>query len=195
MWRLGGVALISSLVALGAAAQEQSQPQLDIGRPAGPPVTTLEVPSPIVTVDPDRLFSESAWGKRVLSEVELRSNALAAENRLIEEELNAEEQALTRLRAEMEPAQFIQRAAAFDSKVLRLRRESDDKIEDLEVFLDSERQRFFSAVPTVLGQLLREMGAVAIIDDSAIVMSVVSIDITEAAIARADSGLGDGRQQ
>lgn len=187
--RRRGAAILGWAVLAGPAA---AQGQLDIGRDANLPVTTLEVPSPILTVDWRRLFAESAWGQRVLSDYELRSQALAAENRLIEEELMAEEQALTRLRPELEPSDFIQRAAAFDDKVQRLRVETDAKIDDLEVFLEGERQRFLTVVPQVLRELLRERGAVAIIDDAAVVLSVAAIDITEAAIARANTTLGDG---
>ena len=50
-----------------------------------------------------------------------------AENRRIEAELTAEERTLTEIRDDLSPVQFRARAAAFDEKVQRLRREQDEK--------------------------------------------------------------------
>jgi Skp family chaperone for outer membrane proteins len=152
------------------------------------------VPSPVVTVDQERLFTDSAWGRRVQTEVETRSRVLSAENRQIEEELIAEEQALTDLRQEMEPEAFRERAEAFDAKVQRLRAEQDAKTRELTAFREAERQRFFSEVLEVLTDVVTERGAVVILDQRAIVLSVAAIDITDAAIARIDATMGDGRQ-
>lgn len=153
---------------------------------------TIEVPSPVVTVDAEQLYADSAWGRRVLAEVEARSRQLAAENRRIEEELSNEEQELTELRPEMEPAAFRERAEAFDEKVQSLREEQDAKTRTLTEFRETERQRFFSAVPEILREVIAARGAVAILDQRAIVLSVTDIDITAEAILRIDERVGDG---
>ncbi|RZV98729.1 MAG: OmpH family outer membrane protein, partial [Rhodobacteraceae bacterium] len=77
----------------GASAQE----------PAGsvPPAAPQ-----ILTIDQDRLFSETVFGGRVSAELEDETGALTAENRRIEAELIAEERKLTDLRETMEPAAF-----------------------------------------------------------------------------------------
>ena len=84
---LAGLAVLS-LLAPPALAQ-------DAATPAPDPAPLVEVPAPFLTLDQDRLFSESAFGKRVAAELDSRSQALATENREIEAELYAEEQALT----------------------------------------------------------------------------------------------------
>jgi hypothetical protein len=44
----------------------------------------------------------------------------------------------------------------------------------------------------VLGELMAEMGAVAIIDKDVIILSLTAIDVTDAAIARLDAAGVDG---
>ena len=51
--------------------------------------------SPILTIDSDRVFNESAFGLRVADDVETQSAEISAENRLIEADLKAEERKLT----------------------------------------------------------------------------------------------------
>lgn len=188
------VPMLALAVAAGAAAAQESLPDtpLEFGTPAGPGGVAPDEWSPIVTVDSARLFSQSAWGLRVLAELEAEQAALEAKTRKIEQELIAEEQELTRLRPEMDPVEFRRRASQFDKKVQRLRAETDSQSDALTGRLDTERQRFLGQAVGVLAQIVRDRGAVAIIDNSAIVLSVADIDITDAAIARVDSDLGDG---
>ncbi|MEN8738644.1 MAG: OmpH family outer membrane protein, partial [Phaeobacter gallaeciensis] len=77
--------------------------------------------SGILTIQPDRLFSESAFGQRVTRELEAEGAVLTAENRRIEAELRAEEQDLTQRRPSMEPEAFRTLADAFDKKVQETR--------------------------------------------------------------------------
>lgn len=177
----------------GPASHSLSSQGLDLS--FGQPVGQRGGPasrSPVVTVDQDRLFEESAWGRRVVAEVERRSAALAAENRAIEEDLVAEEQELTDLRPEMEPDAFRARATDFDERVQRLRSEQDAKAVALAEFREAEQQRFFAAVGDVLTEVVTERGAVAVLDRRAIILSIESIDITDEVIARVDTTLGDG---
>jgi Skp family chaperone for outer membrane proteins len=115
---------------------------------AAPAAAQAALPqSPVLTLDEERLFTGSAFGKRVLAELMAAERELAAENRALEEELVA-----------------------------------------------AERQRFFEAAVPVLGDLAREAGAVAILSRQAIILSFDRIDVTDAAIARLDATLGDGRE-
>ncbi|MGB8623834.1 MAG: OmpH family outer membrane protein, partial [Paracoccaceae bacterium] len=142
--------------------------------------------SPIVTVDQERLFRESAYGKAVLGRIEEETNALAAENRKIEAQLVAEEKALTEERATMDPAAFREKAAAFDDKVVKIRKEQDDKARALGNRRDDAQKTFFTKVLPILTDIVRERGAVAVLESRAIVLSADQIDITDAAIARID---------
>ena len=62
--------------------------------------------APILTIESDRLFAESAFGKRVAAQIAAEESVLLEENRKMESELVAEEQRLTELREEMEADKF-----------------------------------------------------------------------------------------
>lgn len=150
------------------------------------------LPAQVLTLDQDRLFSESLYGQRVLREVEQVSSELAERNRAISAELTAEEQALTEQRKTLSPEEFRPLADAFDAKVIRLREEQDERIRDLQRRRDLERRAFMQRVIPVLSDLVREAGAVAILDERAVILSADQIDATDSAIARVNSLLGDG---
>ena len=65
------------------------------GAQAQEPLAPGAVVSPILTVDQEDLFTQSAFGRRIRAELEEASRALAAENRRMEAELTAEERTLT----------------------------------------------------------------------------------------------------
>lgn len=156
----------------------------------------LGVPvSPIVTLDQDRLFSETRYGQRVTASLQQASELLAAENRVIEAELIEEEQALTEQRATLSVDEFRTLADAFDEKVTVLREEQDAKTRALQRRRDLERQAFINRAAPILAQLVRDTGAVAILDARAVVLSAIQIDITDEAIRRIDDELGDGARQ
>jgi Skp family chaperone for outer membrane proteins len=163
------------------------------GAAAAQEVELGEVLSPILTVDQERAFAGSAWGKRAAAEIEAASAALAAENRRIEAELTAEERALTAERATAEPAAFRAKADAFDAKVVAIRAEQDAKERDLNRLRDAERQAFFAAALPVLGQVMRDRGAVAILDSRAIFVAANAIDVTDMVIGALDGAIGAGR--
>ncbi|MBI6630403.1 OmpH family outer membrane protein [Pontibaca salina] len=150
--------------------------------------------SAILTVAPDRLFIESAYGQRVVREIETEGAALATENRRIESQLMAEEQELTGLRAEMDPGEFRALADAFDQKVQRIRREQDAKARELGEQQDRARSEFLEVARPVLVTLMRESGASVILQRSSVFLSADSTDITDLAVARIDAEIGDGTQ-
>ncbi|GGG58707.1 molecular chaperone Skp [Salipiger pallidus] len=148
--------------------------------------------SPILTVDFDRMFSESAYGEAVTAALEERGAAIAAENRRIEAELTAEERALTEKRRTMEQADFRELANAFDEKVQELRREQDAKARALGNASESRRRLFLATVEPVIGQIMRESGALVVLDKRQVLMSVDAVDITDTAIDHVDAAVEDG---
>jgi Skp family chaperone for outer membrane proteins len=178
----GGRSLLAAVLA-GALAAPWASAQ-DAAAP--------EVASAILTLDQERLFLESRFGRAALERERAAGAALEAENARIEQELIAEEQALTDLRKTLPAAEFAARADAFDQKVERIRQEQDAKARDLTRQRDSERQDFLRMAVPVLGELMAEMGAVAIIDKDVIILSLTAIDVTDAAIARLDAAGVDG---
>jgi Skp family chaperone for outer membrane proteins len=145
-----------------------------------------------VTLDRDRLFEESMMGRAVLARIERESNDLIAENRRLEAALEAEERSLTDRRAALAPADFQVLAREFDTRVEELRVAQEAKGRALTRSGDLQQQQFFSAAVPVLVGLMQDLGAVAIIDRSAVILSFDRIDITLQAIARLDGELGDG---
>ena len=146
----------------------------------------------IVTLDQDQLYLGTQYGRALQAKFESESAALLAENRKIDAALEAEERDLTTKRTTMTAQDFRPLAEAFDTKANDLRKAQDVKSTELAKSRDADRQAFFQAVAPILGDYMVERGAVAILDKSAIVVSLGSIDITKEVIARIDTRLGDG---
>lgn len=155
---------------------------------------TGQLLSPILTIDSDRLYSESAYGQQTARDFEARGAALAAENRSIEEELTAEEKALTEQRASMTPAEFRMLADAFDEKVQAVRRQQDAKTRELNKALEESRIVFLNSAVPVLETLMRDAGAGVVLERRSVFLSANAIDITREAIERLDETLGDGSE-
>lgn len=155
---------------------------------AGPPAVVL-------TIDSERLFLNSEFGKRVARELEARGAELAAENRQIETELSTAEQDLTDRRAEMTAEEFRPLADAFDARVVQTRAAQAEKARELNLELERERERFLSAAGPVLEMLMLEAGASVILERRSVFISANSSDITAAAVARLDADLGDGSDE
>ena len=154
---------------------------------------TAEAPqSPILTLDQDRLFSETLWGKRAAERIETASAELAAENRRIEAELIAEERALTDKRAEMSSEDFRAAAEAFDARVTEIRQTQDAKTREIGQMREAERQRFYAEALPVMSEVLRDRGAVAVLDNRAIFLAADVIDVTDEMIQRIDAAIGAG---
>ena len=154
---------------------------------------TTGAPAPqVATLDQDRLYGESRFGKALEAKAQAASQALAAENRRIEAELSAEEADLTAKRQTLSPQAFEPLAQAFDAKVEKLRADQSAKVDALKAERDADRQAFFQAAVPVLADLMRQIGAYAILNKQAVILSFDAIDMTDRAIAALDAKLGDG---
>ncbi len=173
--------LLCLCAAIGASAA-CAQP-LSIGRVDGPPIAIL---------DQERLFTESEFGLRLQRELEQASNALAAENRELEAALLAEEQELTDLRATMDPAAFQEVAAEFDQRVEEIRSAQEARLRDINAVADEAQLVFLQLTTPVLEQVLIDRGAAAVLDSRAVIYAIEGTDITEAALDRINTVLGDG---
>ena len=83
-------------------------------------------------------------------------------------------------------------AAAFDQKVERIRAEQEAKAKQLTTDRDAGRKQFFDAAVPILADLMRQLGAFAILNHDAVVLSFDSIDVTDRALVELDARLGDG---
>lgn len=205
MLRRRGIAAFLALAALlaagpGALAQQQgaSPPPADSpGRSVPPIVVDTPPPNgdavlPVLTLDQDTLYLRSQWGQRVQDELEQRGREIAAENDRLADQFSAEEQQLTALRQTLPPDEFRQRADEFDKRVVEVRRARDAAARELQAEADEERQAFFRAALPVLAALMRERGAVVVLDQRAIFVAAQAIDVTELLIERMDREVGPG---
>ncbi|KEJ88368.1 OmpH family outer membrane protein [Sulfitobacter donghicola] len=159
------------------------------------PVVSQDLGTPItsiLTIDSERLFLNSNFGKRVARAVEARGNELAAENRQIEAELAAVEQELTDRRSTMTPEEFRPLADDFDARVQETRAAQAAKSRELSAMLDQEREVFLNAAGPVLQELMSEVGATVILERRTVFISSNSSDITSTAIDRLNNRLGEG---
>lgn len=175
-------------LAVGGQAQTAPPPQT--------PAPSLPTPSPavisgVVIIDQERLFSESRYGGQVKAELDRASALISAQNRKTEQALAAEEQALTRRRATLAPDAFRVLADDFDARVTALRQESDRTERGLTAWREREQQIFLQAIVPVLGELLQENGADAILDKQSVFLYSERIDVTDRAIARIDARLSE----
>lgn len=153
------------------------------GHPASAQPLELSL-APILIIDQERLFAESSLGALISAEIEAETQALAEENRRIEQELIAEELDLTERRPDLPAEEFRALADAFDAKVQRFRSEQDAKERALQQRREQEQQDFVNRIGPVLGDLARERGAVAILDRRAVLLAAGRIDVTDEAIER-----------
>ncbi|NND17788.1 MAG: OmpH family outer membrane protein [Silicimonas sp.] len=147
----------------------------------------IEIQSPILVIDQDRLFSETQLGTEALRALEARERTLATENQTIETELIERERELTELRPTMTPDEFRGLADEFDTRVETIREEQDEKARELTRAREDARQDFFQNVAGIISEIVREKGAVAVIDRRAVFLSANSIDITDEAIRRVNA--------
>ncbi|ETX16629.1 outer membrane chaperone Skp (OmpH) [Roseivivax halodurans JCM 10272] len=180
-------------LAAGLAPAQQQGPT----RGAMPPLTGGEpvgraVPGAILTVEIERLLQESAYGQRVLLEIEKEGRAIAAESERIAEELRREEEELTERRDGMEPEAFREAADAFNAKVQELRARQDQKAQEFGLRTEQARRQIIAAARPILQSIMEDAGGAVLVERRQTLLSADGADITDAAIAELDAEIGDG---
>lgn len=148
--------------------------------------------SEVLVIDPNRLFAETLFGKRISRQLEEESQTLAQDNRRIEQELRDEEKAITEQRPTMDPEEFRDVAEAFDQKVQAIRQERLEKARALEEKRASAEQRFLATAQGILVELMNERGGNVLLDIRSVILRDGAIDITSDAVERIDAKLGSG---
>lgn len=146
--------------------------------------------SEIVLIDPERLFEQTRLGRSIAQRVQQERDALIAINRQLEVELEAEEKALTEQREALSPEEFRALADAFDEKVQEIRRDSERRARDLERARERAPRDFLRQVEPILIEVMRDSGAVAVLDQRSVLLSAESVDVTDLAIKRIDAAFG-----
>lgn len=184
----GLAALVGLIVALPMALPAQEPGA--VARPAAEP--RVIVPSPVLTLDWDRLYEGSLWGKRVRAEFAAASVELQAENSRIAEQLTTEERSLTERRATLDAEVFRREADAFDARVTEIRNAQEEKARAIGRKLEEERQAFIQAAIPQIDAVLQARGAVVMLDARAIIRGLAAIDVTADLAARVDAVIGAG---
>jgi Skp family chaperone for outer membrane proteins len=149
-------------------------------------------PSPLLTIQRERLFTDTAYGKAVQVRLDEAAQALQTENRRIDADLEAEEKALTEKRATLPPEEFRKLAENFDIKVEGIRQAQEVKGRSLSAERDVEQKRVLETALPILAALMAEKGAVAILDKDVVFLAFDRNDVTDEAIRRIDAELGSG---
>lgn len=150
------------------------------------------VQSDIVVIDPERLLTETEFGRRLQAEIQADRDRLIAYNERVASELEAEEKSLTGLRADTPPDEFRALADAFDQRVEQLRLDSERMSRELERRRDLAPIQFMRIVQPVLAELLRESDAVVMLDARSVLLHAEVADVSDLAISRIDAAVGRG---
>ncbi|MBL4749818.1 MAG: OmpH family outer membrane protein [Amylibacter sp.] len=145
---------------------------------------------PVATIDQERLFADSLFGKAFNEKLRKDANALDEENTRIAKELTDEETALTEKRKELSNEEFRKLAATFNDKVETIRRDQSQKQKNLNSAQIKGQLAFFVKAKPIIVNLMNELGILFILNDKAIFMAGNSGDITNSAIERIDQILG-----
>lgn len=156
------------------------------------PQTIVVLQSAILVIDLDQFFARSLFGRRVQSEFQAARTELLAENNLKFSELTSEEKELTDLRSTLSREEFTQLAEEFDAKAQKIREEQTAKGNELQARPGQARQQFLSIAQDVLIEIMQERRALAVLSLDAVLIPADAINITDDAIARIDSLIGDG---
>ncbi|MCZ0811009.1 MAG: OmpH family outer membrane protein [Pseudomonadota bacterium] len=148
------------------------------------------VQSDVLVINPDRLFAETQLGETMNEELQAKRDALIAHNRKLEAELEAEEKALSELRAETSPEEFRDLADAFDAKVRNIRQDSDRRARDLDRIRSQAPVTFMRLVEPVLVDIMRDADAAVIMDSRSVLLRAEVVDITDVAVSRIDEEIG-----
>lgn len=144
---------------------------------------------PVATINQEKLFSNSLYGKSFNEKLQDDANILSLENRRIEKELSDEEILLTQKRKELPNEDFRKLADIFNKKVENIRRDQSLKSAELNAANTQIRKRFFIQAQPIIVQLMQERGIQFILNEQSIFMSANSGDITQAAVERIDQVL------
>ena len=153
-------------------------------------VVPLDVQSTDTTSEVPKEPRERAEADLVEDAEIVEAQELAAENNAIETELIGEERRLTEQRSTLQAQEFRTLADEFDQRVQRIRQEQDEKARDLTRTRDEARAAFFKEVAAIISDIVREKGALVVIDRRDVFLSADRIDITDEAIQRVNEAEG-----
>ena len=126
-----------------------------------------------------------------MKNVEVKVTELAAENRLIESELELEELNLTKVRKNTSKIEFDILALKFDGKVKKIRNEQSIKQRQINIYLNENKKLFFEKITPILLSYIDELGIEVILNKDTVALASLGSDITKSAINIINNKLKD----
>lgn len=142
---------------------------------------------PILIINQERLLTDSRPGQALLDAEEAAREDLRARARSIDDSFREEERRLTELRPTMEPEGFQELADAFDEEVVAARREQDQRSDALAQEFDLKRRQFYARIAPILVTIMSRHDAVAIFDQSSVLLADQALNITDEVIEEIDA--------
>ncbi|MEX0970918.1 MAG: OmpH family outer membrane protein [Paracoccaceae bacterium] len=152
---------------------------------------TSPPPGAILFINQERMLIESTLGRAILVLESEERAVLTAASEAIADELAAEETELTELRKTATPEDFRIRAEAFNLRVERVRAEQLEKDRAQTQRNEDRRRAFFGIAAQVLGDIMVQNRASAIMDRRSVLLFNTSLDITDLAVSRLDTAYAE----
>jgi Skp family chaperone for outer membrane proteins len=193
--RAAVLGLLGLAVALAGVASAQDQPAgpFRLGppeQPAAPPPPPVPGPAgtpPFLFINQEQILTGSKSGQAILADEDRQRDALRAESRALDASFEQEESRLTEERPKLAPEEFRKLSDAFDARVVKARRDQDERANALADRFDQRRRQFYAQVAPILVMLMDRYGAKAIFDENSVLLADQSLNITQAVIAEIDA--------
>jgi len=155
-----------------------------------PAQTAAQMIQPVLVIDIQVLVSQSKRGQTLIADKAALNTSFQQEGAAIAAALEEEERSLTELRDQMDDAEFLTLAEAFDRKVVRLRQENQAKSQSLNTEIAKLDSAFQAELGPIVAEIMRVRGAGVVLQKRQVFVNGRSVDITEEVIRRMDMGAG-----
>lgn len=180
-------ALAALAFALGAGAAAAQQPAAETGGRTGAPSAAATAPTPVLVVDLDRALRESAAAVAQRAQEAVERRALREKLDGMKRALEAEEAEMVVLRDTLPKEAFDKRVTDFDQRVRAARRVAQEEAAALQARIAAAQTALRQAAQPLMEALMRERGAVLVIDRNTALAVAPEFDATDALIARLDA--------
>ena len=150
--------------------------------------------SGLFTVDMNKLFRSSDFGKKIISANNKARLELQNENEELESKLLSEEKELSEQRKILSLEDFQPKALEFDKKVSIIRRQQNEKEENLKNKARKQESEFYKRIYPLLYEILLDRGGLVLVDQRNVILWDTSVDITDDAIRLINQVLGNSIQ-
>jgi Skp family chaperone for outer membrane proteins len=142
---------------------------------------------PFLFINQEQLLTGSKSGQAILADEDRQRDALRGESRALDASFEEEESRLTEQRPKLPSEEFRKLSDAFDTRVVKARRDQDERANALAEQFDQRRRQFYAQVAPILVMLMDRYGAKAIFDENSVLLADQALNITQAVVAEIDA--------